>query len=208
MKTKLEIKSVFGKLLFEFKKEDNSIKTTLEQAVQNGANLRGANLHGAILRGAGLRGADLRGADLRGANLHGAILRDADLRGADLRGAILRGANLRELISQTTILPEGELIIWKKLQNGIVAKLQIPAKAKRVNAAGSRKCRFEYALTLALYEGRKKLAKNVIGIGKYNSSTYKIGEITKSDSFDPSPLIECSHGIHGFITRKEAEEYN
>jgi hypothetical protein len=27
------------------------------------------------------------------------------------------------------------------------------------------------------------------------------------DSFDDSPLIECSHGIHGFITRLEAKEY-
>jgi len=94
MKTKIEIKSVFGKVIFEFEKEDNSIKETLQEAVEGGANLYGANLRGANLREANLRGADLYGADLRGANLGEANLREANLRGADLYGANLRGADL------------------------------------------------------------------------------------------------------------------
>ena len=74
MKTKIEIKSIFGNVLFEFEKESNSVKDTLIEAVKRdanlgGANLRDANLGGANLRGANLRGADLRGADLRGVNL-------------------------------------------------------------------------------------------------------------------------------------------
>ena len=72
MKTKIEIKSVFGKVLFEYEKEDNTIKDTLIEAVKRGANLGGANLRGADLGGADLGGAYLRGADLRGANLGGA----------------------------------------------------------------------------------------------------------------------------------------
>jgi len=74
MKTKIQIKTVLGKLLFEYEKENNSIKTTLIEAVDRCADLRGA---------------DLRGADLRGAYLGGAYLGGADLRGADLRGADL-----------------------------------------------------------------------------------------------------------------------
>ena len=100
MKTKIEIKSVFGNVLFEFKKENNSVKDTLVEAVKQGAYLGGANLGGADLRGADLRGANLRDADLGGANLggadlRGAYLRDADLGGANLGGADLGGANLR-----------------------------------------------------------------------------------------------------------------
>ena len=95
MKTKIEIKSVFGDLIFEFEKENNTIKDTLLEAIERGANLRGADLRGANLRGANLYGADLRGANLRGANLRSANLRGADLYGADLRGADLYGANLR-----------------------------------------------------------------------------------------------------------------
>ena len=66
MKTKIKIESIFGKLLFEYEAEDNTIKKTLEEAVKSGANLSGANLGGANLRGANLGDANLRGANLGG----------------------------------------------------------------------------------------------------------------------------------------------
>jgi hypothetical protein len=106
MKIKLKIKKRFtGNVLFEFEKEDNTIKETLLEALKQdaylhdaylrGAYLQGADLQDANLRDANLRDADLRGADLRGANLRCANLRCADLRCADLRGANLRCADLR-----------------------------------------------------------------------------------------------------------------
>ena len=61
MKTKIEIKSVFGNVLFEFEKENNTVKDTLVEAVNRGADLCGADLGGAYLCGANLRGANLRG---------------------------------------------------------------------------------------------------------------------------------------------------
>ena len=94
MKTKIEIKSIFGDVLFECEKENNTIKYTLEEAVKIGANLRGANLGDANLVCANLRGANLGDANLRGANLGDANLFCANLRGANLRGANLRDANL------------------------------------------------------------------------------------------------------------------
>ena len=96
MKTKIQIKSYFGSLLFELECENNSIKNTVLEAIKSGANLRGANLRGADLRGANLCDADLRDANLRGANLCDANLRGANLCDANLRGADLRGANLRD----------------------------------------------------------------------------------------------------------------
>ena len=109
-KVKFEIKNRWtGSVLFEYEKENNTIKETVEKAVEEGANLggadlEGANLGGAYLGGAYLEGANLEGAylegaylggaDLRGANLAGAYLEGADLEGADLEGANLRGANL------------------------------------------------------------------------------------------------------------------
>ena len=59
-KTKIEIKTREGTLLFAFETEDNTIKKTLEEAVWRGADLQGANLQGADLQGAHLRGADMR----------------------------------------------------------------------------------------------------------------------------------------------------
>ena len=137
MKTKIEIKSMLGDILFEYEKENNSIKDTLIEAVKSGANLCGANLFGANLRGANLRGAnlcdanlyganlcganlcgaELCGADLYVANLCGAELCGADLRGAYLRGANLYGANLYGANLRGAYLRDAELGEWGKINN-------------------------------------------------------------------------------------------
>ncbi len=94
-KVKFEIKNRWtGSVLFEYEKENNTLKDTVEQAIKRGADLEGANLEGAYLRGADLEGANLEGAYLRGADLGGADLEGANLGGAYLRGAYLEGANL------------------------------------------------------------------------------------------------------------------
>ena len=104
-KIKIPIKSIFGKILFEYECDDNTIKKVLLEALKQGADLRGADLRGIDLRGIDLqgidlrgtylRGADLRGTDLRGADLQGNDLQGIDLQGIDLRGTYLRGADLR-----------------------------------------------------------------------------------------------------------------
>ena len=71
MKEKNQIKSIFGRVLFEHEKENNTIKDILVEAIKKGADLYGANLRGADLEGADLEGANLEGADLKGANFRG-----------------------------------------------------------------------------------------------------------------------------------------
>ena len=62
-KVKFEIKNRWtGSILFEYEKEDNTLKKTVEEAVRGGADLGGANLEGADLGGANLEEANLRGA--------------------------------------------------------------------------------------------------------------------------------------------------
>jgi len=95
MKTSIKIMSIFGKLLFEYECEENSIKKTVEQAVKEKADLSFADLRSADLSFANLRYADLSFANLRYANLRYANLRYANLRSADLSSANLRYANLR-----------------------------------------------------------------------------------------------------------------
>jgi len=152
----------------------------------------------ADLRDANLSGADLRFADLRGANL-----RDADLRGADLRGADLRDAeNLEYVAAITSILPEGDIIGWKKCNRNVIVKLLIPADAKRSNATG-RKCRAEFAKVLEVI-GEERGYTTMYG----SYTEYVVGEIVRPDSWDENRWNECSHGIHFFITRIEAENYN
>ena len=72
---KIEIKNRWtGKILFEYSKENNTMKDTVLEAIKSGADLRDADLRGADLRGADLHGADLCGADLSSADLSGAII--------------------------------------------------------------------------------------------------------------------------------------
>ena len=55
---KIQIKSIWGEVLFEYEKENNTIKDTLKEALKQGANLTGADLTGANLTRANLYGAD------------------------------------------------------------------------------------------------------------------------------------------------------
>jgi len=55
MNIKIIIKSLIGSVLFEFKKEENTIKDTLIEAVKKRADLQGANLQGAYLQEAYLQ---------------------------------------------------------------------------------------------------------------------------------------------------------
>jgi len=178
---KIEIKNRFnGRVLF----------TTDVDLIS--ANLRGANLRGANLNDANLVGADLRGADLIGANLIGANLRGANLRSANLRGANLRGAKGSLLaIAMTRILPEGDLIGWKKCRDDVLVKLLIPAGVKRSHAFG-RKCRAASVVVLELSRKAK------VAVSDYDANTtYEVGKtVTPKEPFCDDWKNECASGIH------------
>ena len=163
--------------------EADSLRAALEECAKLGRNLSGANLYGANLSRADLSGANLSGANLYRANLYGA--KNADL-----------------VIAQTRILAEGSIIGYKKVSTptgfGIVV-LHIPAGAARSHAFG-RKCRCEFAEVVEAPEGA---FTNQHG----PRTEYKVGEVVKADSWDENWQEECSHGIHFFITRIEAENY-
>ena len=93
MRTKIQIKSVSGKLLFEHECENNSLKKAVTEAIKSNAVLIGADFSNTDLSGANLSGADFTGAYLFRANLSGADLIGANLFGADFTRANLSGAN-------------------------------------------------------------------------------------------------------------------
>jgi len=163
------------------------------------ANLRSANLRSANLSVANLSGANLSGADLSGANLRNANLRSANLWNANLRNANLSGANLKDVRKLFYQIPqEGELIVWKAVAGG-VCKLRIPPEAKRTATPIGRKCRAEWVEVLEAPEN---------GRGLHDSKViYRAGEVVRPDKYDPDPRVECTHGIHFFQTKEEAEAY-
>jgi len=195
-----------------YEAEASSMSELVAKAIAAGADLRYANLRSANLRSANLSSADLRSADLSSADLSSANLRSADLRFADLSSADLRFANLRSAdlssakeidpltAARVSIVAQGDLIVWKKLSQGI-AKLLIPADAKRSNATG-RKCRAEFAKVLELPEGIE------VGTSQYDFRfEYRVGEIVRADNWCDDRWQECAGGIHFFLTREEAEAY-
>ena len=172
----------------------------------SGADLRYANLSYVDLSGANLSGADLSGADLRHADLSG-----ADLSGANLRHADLSGVSYNEATSFFALQcpEEGSFIGYKKC-NKYIIKLQITDNAKR-SSATSRKCRASEVLVLDI----QNIDGTPSGLTEYlykddytkNGTLYKIGGITKPNSFNEDRWNECSNGIHFFITREEAVNY-
>jgi hypothetical protein len=183
----------------------NLSKANLSKANLSGAILSGANLFVAILSGANLSGANLSGAILSGANLSKANLSGAILSGANLSGAILSGAmNASSAFAMTSITPEGDLIGYKKCRDGngghCIVKLRIPTDAKRSNASG-RKCRAEWAEVLEV-DGAS------VGFSSRSADfKYIAGATVRPDKWDDNRWAECSSGIHFFITREEAEDY-
>lgn len=170
------------------------------------ADLRGADLYGADLYGADLCGADLRYADLRYANLRYANLRDADLRGADLRYASLCDA--KNVPHIPIACPDtGSFIGWKKIKNYIV-KLMIPESARR-SSATTNKCRCEYADVLSIENiATGETVDEIINNSYQPEIKYCVGETVYPDSWDDNRWNECSHGIHFFINRQDAINYN
>ena len=82
-----------------------------------------------------------------------------------------------------------------------MAKLLIPAAAKRSHAFG-RKCRAERAEVLEIIG-----AEFGVTAAHGPKTYYRVGETVLPDAFDENWQDECSHGIHFFITRLEAENY-
>ena len=168
---KIQIKSVFGDVIFEG--DFSSVSEAVSAAVKGRANLTYANL----------TSANLTSADLRSANLTSANLTDAQA---------------HKLYTERTILPEGDLIGYKKLLGGVIAKLRIPADAKRVGGMTGRKCRAEFAIVL---EGEGRSSHD-------SAFVYEVGKkVTPTHPFDPCLLDGYRSGIHFFITREEAEAY-
>jgi len=119
----------------------------------------------------------------------------------------LQGADLREVKVdyQTTgyfsAISEGEIVVWKKLDSRIV-KMLVPSHAAR-SSATTRKCRVSEAVVLEISTGENAVVNLACG----HTTVYRVGESVFPDSWDSDRWNECSHGIHCFLTKEEAEAW-
>jgi hypothetical protein len=201
----------------------NLSKASLTDAYLTGvnltwANLTGANLTGVNLTGANLFGANLSNANLVGANLVGANLTGADLTGADLTGANLTGANLTgayiikanltgAILPDFKITPDtGVFTGWKKVSGNVILKLEIIGE--RNSSRIGRKCRTNKAKVVEAYNRDGSICTEKEFRSLYDPKfKYVVGETVCEPEYDPEIRVECTTGIHFFMTRKEAEGY-
>jgi hypothetical protein len=187
----------------------NLVLVNLSGANLRSAHLSGANLSGAYLSGANLvranlvranlECANLVRANLEGADLYGANLSGANLSGANLEGADLCGANLvRATLPHFQIVPsEGEFVAWKKTTTGVI-RVKIPADAARTSSPVGRKCRASRVIVIDA--GGKSPMKGALDYSE-------VGAVVTADKFDDDIRVECTNGIHFFMTKAEAESY-
>jgi hypothetical protein len=212
----------------------NAREANLERASMRGANLRFANLYGANLKEADLGETNMRLASLVGANLTGAYLgcanltsadftranlTGADLTGANLRSATLTGANITGTkLPPFQIVPQvGQFRAFKKVValttplrlTPFVLELLIPRSAQRTSTPISRKCRASKAKVVRVVNPEPQWS----AITQFHSLhdhnfTYEIGKwVVPSEEYDGDIRVECTQGIHFFMTYEEAAEY-
>ena len=186
----------------------------------NNACLRYANLRKACLRYANLRKADLRKADLSEADMYEADLSEADMYEADLKEANLLGTNLKNTNTVCAVINEdtkidypiacpktGSFIGYKKAVFRKIVKLQICEDAKR-SSATTKKCRCSKALVLVI----ENIDESDSGLQEIESIydpsfVYRVGEIAEEPDFDDNRWYECAPGIHFFMDRQDAVDY-
>ena len=172
-------------------------------------NLSGLNLKNANLKAVNLYKTNLRNADLRNADLNYTYLYKTDLSYANLNGAFFREANLLGTkIDYPIACPEiGSFIGYKKAYYGYIVKIQICEDAKR-SSATTKKCRCSKALVLAI----ESIDGSDSGLQKIESYfdfsfIYRVGKIVEVSDFDDNRWNECAPGIHFFMDRQDAVEY-
>ena len=97
---------------------------------------------------------------------------------------------------------------FKKARLGYIVKLKIPGDAKRSSATG-RKCRCSKAVVLSITNAKGEEDGTTEVRSCHDSNfIYKVGETVEVKDFCDDRFDECAPGIHFFITRKEAEDYD
>jgi hypothetical protein len=173
----------------------------LYRANLTGADLTGANLYRADFTDANLYRANLTGADLTRANLTGANFTCANLTGVDLTFATLTDTILdeKEQCRKGIVLTE-PMIGYKKSGEGKIITLEIPIGAK-VFSINNKKRRTNKVKVIDM-QGENELSSY------YNIDfKYHVGDEIEIKDFDENYNVECGSGIHFFLTREEAENY-
>lgn len=190
-----------GDVIFSYTCKNNTMRKTVEEAINQHVDLSYA---------------DLQLVDLTGINLKDVNLSNADLSYAYLDNIVQLNTNFTNAKGINDKCPKtGSFIGWKKCLGAFgdeyIVKLEILANAKR-SSSTAEKCRCSKAKVLEIQNLDGTIADFVDHVFsptyKNNKVYYKVGEMVYPDSFDDRFWIECSHGIHFFMKRQDAVDYD
>ena len=100
---------------------------------------------------------------------------------------------------------DGEFVGWKKCREGKLAKLLIPADAKR-SSAFDKKCRCDRAVVQDITDMDGNHAETAVS-NKDVKFVYRKGETVCVPNFDEDRFNECAPGIHFFVNKADAVSY-
>ena len=103
---------------------------------------------------------------------------------------------------------KGSFIGFKKVSNNLIVELEITEDALRSSATG-RKCRCSKAKVLSItnIDGTNSNTNYAVSL-RDPAFVYTVGKTVEVPDFDINRWNECAPGIHFFITRQEAVDFN
>ena len=103
---------------------------------------------------------------------------------------------------------KGSFIGFKKVSNNLIVELEITEDALRSSATG-RKCRCSKAKVLSItnIDGTDSNANYAVSL-RDPAFVYTVGKTVEVPDFDTNRWNECAPGIHFFISRQEAVDFN
>lgn len=114
----------------------------------------------------------------------------------------------------TRVIKEGDIVVYKKAisperASRVIVELLIPKEAKR-SQAFSNKCRAEFAIVKSIRTigGGETLDLERAVSFHASQLNYRVGETVRPEEpFDEDWKVECTSGIHFFMTEEEALNY-
>lgn len=143
------------------------------------------------------------GAKFVNGGIYSSVLTEGNFDGVDFRGVKVNTSTIGYVMACPS---EGSYIGWKKCGEYIV-KLLVTEDALR-SSATTRKCRCSKAKVLEIQtmDGHKS-NKRVVYSSYHTRFKYEVGKEVSVSDFDPNRWIECSSGIHHFVSREDAVFY-
>ena len=199
--------------------DSNFKRTNLEGAILSSSQLCDCSFESANLDCAYLDLTDLDYASFKDASLKYILFDDsvnayyANFKNADLTGVDFADCPLDEKRMEGAVgfhphmrcPEEGSFIAWKKCRDDRIVKLMIPETAARTGASAY-SCRASEALVLDIWDRDNEPCGEAVS-GRDESFVYRKGETVLPAEDYNDYLLDDGSGIHFFLTRSEAEQY-